>query len=71
MNKNDYISCAYNGALDLFNEYIYKKGVKKSWLAASYGCSRTTLNSYLDGSNDIPFKFALFMRQLMKSDPCN
>ena len=71
MSKNDYINVAYDTTLDKINEYIYKKEVKKIWLASTYGCSRTTLDGYLNGVTEIPYKFILFMQYLMKSDPCN
>lgn len=71
MSTKDYINVAYDNTLDIINDYIYKKEVKKTWLAKVYGCSRTTLDGYLNGITDVPYKFILFMQHLMKSDPCN
>ncbi len=70
MSTNDYVNVAYDNTLDKINEYIYKKEIPKIKLAKEYGCSRTTLYGYLDGTVDMPYKFILYMRQLMKSDPC-
>lgn len=70
MSTKEEIIVALNKTLDEINEYIYKKEVKKSWLAKAYGCSRTTLDGYLDARVVVPHTFILFMQQLMKSDPC-
>ncbi len=71
MSTKDYINVAYDDTLDIIKDYIYKKEVKKTWLAKDYGCSRTTLNGYLNGTVDVPYKFILYMQRLMKSDPCS
>ena len=73
MSTKDQISvdCDYDIDLDSINEYIYRKEIKKTWLAEVYGISRTTLYGYLEGTIDMPHKFYIFMQHLMKSDPCN
>lgn len=70
MSTKDYVNVAYNNTLDIINEYIYKKEIKKTWIAKAYGCSRTTLDGYLNGSTALPYKFVLFMQHMMESDPC-
>ncbi|MGM9969719.1 MAG: hypothetical protein ACI35S_04905 [Anaeroplasma sp.] len=70
MSTKDYVDVAYDNDLEKINHYIYKKEVKKTWLAKKYGCSRTTLDGYLNGTTDAPHRFILFMQHLMKSDPC-
>lgn len=73
MSTKDYINVAndYNIDLDSINEYIYRKEIKITRLAKAYGCSRTTLYAYLDGSVVMPHTFYIFMQHMMKSDPCN
>lgn len=70
MSNNDYVNVAYDKTLDSINYYIMRKEIKHTWLAKAYGCSRTTLYGYLNGTGEVPYRFILFMQQLMKSDPC-
>ena len=70
MSTNDYINVNYIESLRAINNYIIKKELKKTYIAKAYNCSRTTLNGYLNGNVDMPYTFILFMKHLMKSDPC-
>ncbi len=69
MSMNEEIDVAYNATLKKINDYIYRNEVKKTYIAAAFGVSRQTLLDYLKGNNDMPYKFILFMQQLMNSDP--
>ena len=70
MSTNDYIDVAYRKSLMAINNYIVRNEVKKTYIAKLYKCSRTTLNDYLKGNVEMPYRFILFMKHLMQSDPC-
>lgn len=60
---------AYNKTLNEINNYIYYKEIKKSYIAKKFGISRQTLYDYLNGNTEMPYRFILFMRHMMNSDP--
>ena len=69
INERIIVDDAYNKTLNEINEYIYYKELKKAYIARKFGISRQTLYDYLNGNTEMPYRFILFMRQLMNSDP--